>query len=355
VNHAPLRILALATLVLAGTSAFAESYTAHIYGVPAGFTKMEVYGAGDNGMMSGLVSGPSLPQAGYLTSTGFRNLHPAGWFNSQILDSWGSTYHCGSGTPGVSVPPHALFWLGGGSAVDMHPAGVEYAQSKALGGGGQLQAGFVEGDIACAQCGFNVTAHAASWSRTAMSFKRLHCTTHDDTYAYATDGVRFVGEGFNRNDHSLNAILWNSVTSFGTNIRPSGSVESSARAISGNQQGGFYKGPATGNHPHAVLWTGTAASAVDLNPNSTFITSGVTAIRNGLQVGSASPISAPSKYQAIAWHGSAATWINLHSRLPSPFTLWHSHAEGIDNLGNVTGYVVSPGGNDIRPVIWIRS
>jgi hypothetical protein len=292
--------------------------------------------------------------AAYRTSTGFRLMHPTGgWTMSRIEDSWGSTYHCGYGAPPAGNS-RALFWVGAGAPTNLHPAGAEYASSLAHGGGGQLQVGNVGGAIDCAECGITgMDDHACVWNRTAVSFRRLHSLTHRETIAWGTDGTKIVGSGTHRGDGSINAILWNTTTSIGVNIRPSGSTSSRAFSVWGNQQGGYFTSAATAGLQHACIWAGSAASAIDLNPNATFQSSRVTTVRNGLQVGAASPISNPSRNQAIGWHGSAATWINLHSRLPAMYQTWNSSADGIDQLGNIVGSVSS--GSLIRPCVWIRS
>jgi hypothetical protein len=351
-------MLAVMTAASAGVGASAESYVAEIYSSPTGFTRMIVNGAGDNALMGGTVSNVGgQSQAAYRTVSGFKIMHPTGWFRSQILDSWGSTYHCGNGVAVSGGPIHALFWVGGGAALDIHPTGAEYGTSTAEGGGGQFQAGRVTanlGTFPCPECGFDVAAHAGMWSRTAASFRRLHSTTHSNTSANATDGVGIVGYGTNISDGSTNALIWKSPTQMAINLRPSQSTTSLAKSIWGNQQVGQYRSPGTMDNLHAVLWSGTAASAVDLNPTGVFVTSQAEAVRNGLQVGVGQAISTPGRTQAIAWHGTAASWINLHARLPYPFTLWSSFAMGIDNQGNVLGYISTADGSDKRPVIWRR-
>jgi hypothetical protein len=343
-RFAPLVLLALPML------ARGEDYIAKIYGVPAGWTVMRSYGGGDNQMMSGYVEKDGIMHAAYLTSTGgFKDMHPSSFTWSLINDSWGSTYHCGYGLAGSSI--HALFWVGGGVPVDMHPS-LEYDHSYLFGGSGTMQVGLVAGTIACPDCGFTSSTHAGTWSRTAASFRRLHSTTHRDTRSWGTNGTQFVGFGTNRADGSTNALLWKTVGGFSTNLRPSMSTESRATTVWGNQQGGYFVGPQTGGYEHAVIWAGTAGSAVDLNPNATFQRSTVVAVRNGLQVGWARPLGHPTRSQAIAWHGTSGTWINLHSRLAYPYNLGESFAEGIDNQGNIIGYIMGTFG--MRPVVWLR-
>ena len=92
---------------------------------------------------------------------------------------------------------------------------------------------------------------------------------------------------------------------------------------------------------------------VNLNP-AAFDSSRINAVRNGLQAGEGEAATTPERTQAIAWHGKAGTWINLHARLPYPFTFWNSSARAIDSEGNITGVVFRADGTDSRPVIWIR-
>jgi len=49
-------------------------------------------------------------------------------------------------------------------------------------------------------------------------------------------------------------------------LNPAGFVYSGAYGFSGSQQVGAGTGPVTGNQLHALLWSGSASSAVDLNP-----------------------------------------------------------------------------------------
>jgi hypothetical protein len=357
----PARLLALPLLAAAATAAHAENYVAQVYAVPEGNSTMYVYGAGDNGMMSGYIVTPDFHGlAAYVTANGYKIMHPTGWDNSQITDSWAATYHCGYGNQ-VGQGSHALFWVGGGAAVDMHPPGAEYESSYANGGNGQLQAGNVQGSIVCTDCvptDFDGHyRHAAVWNRSAASFRRLHSATHYNTVANCTDGVRIAGYGIHRGDQSHNALLWNSVTSMSINLRPSQSTFSDIYSMDSTQQGGVFIGPSTGGNDHACLWTGTAASAYDLHPpGGAFAYSYVEAVRNGLQVGRANPTANTGRTQAVAWHGNAATWINLHARLPLPYSTsaYSSSANGIDNLGNIIGHVFKTDGTTSMPVIWRR-
>jgi hypothetical protein len=354
-RRSTLRLTASSFAIVIAAVASAESYQCVVWGPIPGFTHYTMHGAGDNALMSGSVrNGFSEPQkAIYRTEIGYKMMHPSGWHSSVIMDSWGSTYHCGYGAVTDPSASRALFWIGGGSAVDLHPAG--YTDSLALGGGGQLQVGYVVDDeIVCEECGTTMQAHASSWSRTAASFRRLHSLTHKNTAAVGTDGTAIVGYGIHRTDGSLNALYWKSGTAMGVNIRPSGSTQSQANSVWGTQQGGYFQSSGTGGFPHGCIWAGTAASVIDLNPGAAFRNSEVLSVRDGLQVGFGNPLSNTGKNQAIAWHGSAATWINLHARLPSQFATWSSRAVDIDNLGNIVGFISEPGSVSSRAVVWYR-
>ena len=60
-----------------------------------------------------------------------------------------------------------------------------------------------------------------------------------------------------------------------TNLHPAGSVQSECIAVEGGQQVGsaFFRGPAV-TYEKPGLWTGTAASWVDLDPNLFFPATG---------------------------------------------------------------------------------
>jgi hypothetical protein len=313
-----------------------------------------VSGAGDNGMMTGYLSISGGTKPIYMTNSGFKDMTPAGWFGGQILDSWGATYHAGYGKLTETASSRALFWVGAGPAVNLHPAGAEYEGSVAMAVAGDRQAGSVSGVIPCEDCGFTSIQHACVWTRTAASFRRLHSTTHQDTRAWATDGTHYVGYGTHRGDSSTNALLWMNDTSMAINLRPSQSTYSSAFGVWGSQQGGAYIGPATSGHTHAVIWNGTPGSAMDLHPGPAFLTSQIEVVRSGTQAGWGSVASA-NRAQAIAWHSNAATWINLHARLPAMYQTWSSYATDIDGQGNIVGQVQSPDLQEVRPVVWLRS
>jgi hypothetical protein len=85
-----------------------------------------------------------------------------------------------------------------------------------------------------------------------------------------------------------------------------------------------------------LLWTGTADSAVDLNPTNlpTFNESVAVGTNGRQQVGYGSGPGFPV-VQALLWNGTANSTVNLHALLPPGFM--GSEAFTIDPAGDVFG------------------
>jgi hypothetical protein len=91
-------------------------------------------------------------------------------------------------------------------------------------------------------------------------------------------------------------------------LNPSGFTSSQAFGVADGQQVGFASGPATGG-AQAILWTGTAASAVNLNPSGLGLPlSTAWGAANGQQVGYAFH---SNDNHAILWTGTAASAVDL--------------------------------------------
>ena len=119
------------------------------------------------------------------------------------------------------------------------------------------------------------------------------------------------------------------------------SARAEAYSVSGGQQvGAWYGATTTANHAHAVLWSGTAASAVDLHPAG-FLESRAFSTSDGQQVGWGNH-SQGGATTALLWSGSAGSVVNLHSYLSSDYT--NSAAVGIAPNGNIVGYAFTTQG-----------
>jgi hypothetical protein len=152
--------------------------------------------------------------------------------------------------------------------------------------------------------------------------------------AYGTNGTQQVGAGYRTDGlYGFNALLWNGTAASAVNLNPGSLTHFDSYAIgtSGNQQVGFGIVGSSNAPDHALLWSGTAASIVDLNPSFLGgITTSYAVATNGIeQVGFGNG--------ALLWFGTAASAVNLQSLLPSNGTWSTSDAYTIDSSGDVFG------------------
>jgi hypothetical protein len=105
--------------------------------------------------------------------------------------------------------------------------------------------------------------------------------------------------------------MWNGSANNYVDITPltggfSGAV---IRATDGQHQGGYAViSVADGGVARAMFWSGTAQSAVDLNPGGKWWTSSVDGVFGDQQVGSASD----GFFKAALWRGTASSFVSLH-------------------------------------------
>jgi len=130
------------------------------------------------------------------------------------------------------------------------------------------------------------------------------------------------------------AVLWKGIFGKMTAIQL-GTVPSIATATNGSQQGGW-------SGSHAVMWSGTAGSMVDLNPGGYF-DSRVTGMAAEFQVGDGwlgGPANtAGAVRHALLWRGSAASVVDLNQFLPASIT--GAAIDGVDIDGNIFGRAFS--------------
>lgn len=105
-----------------------------------------------------------------------------------------------------------------------------------------------------------------------------------------------------------NAALWSGSAASFVNLNPFANGQSVAFAAYGGSQGGYATDPANGGNNHAALWTGTAASFVDLHPAG-FVFSQVAALSSSQQVGQV--FDGSVTFGAI-WSGTAGSFQNLN-------------------------------------------
>jgi hypothetical protein len=165
------------------------------------------------------------------------------------------------------------------------------------------------GAAGMAVCGAAGSAWA-QWTATVLS--------PDGTYishAFYTSGGRQAG-WVRASDGSAHASLWSGSAASWVDLHPAGALSSSVAALDGNQQAGNVSLPPTWNiSPRAVVWSGSAASMVDLTPTGA-TGSVLSHARGGQQVGYAwvPPASGGGAHikRASLWSGTAASWVDLH-------------------------------------------
>jgi len=104
-------------------------------------------------------------------------------------------------------------------------------------------------------------------------------------------------------------VLWHGTAASLVDLNPTGFSNTYAYGISGNNQVGFGYGDVTGGPSHALLWHGTAASFVDLHPAS-FIGSLAFGVSNDNIVGEGQ--ATDGKTNALLWQGVDHSVMNLH-------------------------------------------
>jgi hypothetical protein len=249
-------------------------------------------------------------------------LNPSGYTSSLALGTDGAQ-QVGSGTKGTTINTnHALLWSGtAASAVDLNPSGFVQSSADTVAGG--QQAGSGQGSAT----GGNF--HALIWSGTAQSAIDVNPTGFLESGISDTNGSQQVGSGNpTSNDPLLDALLWSGSANSVVNL---GGGAAFGISPSGNQQVGY---SSADNQNHAFLWTGSAASASDLNPAG-FVYSYANATNGVVQAGYGGAVAGDTN--ALLWFGTAASAVNLHLLLPSSGTWTSSTAFSVDAAGNVFG------------------
>jgi hypothetical protein len=228
--------------------------------------------------------------------------------------------------------PQHIFWMYGGAALatdGIHQVGYGY--------GGGLR-------------------HAVLWSGTAASSVDLHPGGFSESFALGVRSGQQIGYGIigDFDDAPHHALLWKGTADSAVDLHPTnldGFIHSFALATNGIQQVGVGSQDPSGagdfsRANHALLWNGTADSAVDLHPTKlSDVYASVAVDTNGAQqvgygfLGAGGPN--PTDH-ALLWSGTADSAIDLHAFLPADFA-W-SHAESIDPLGNVFGMAIDATG-----------
>jgi uncharacterized membrane protein YgcG len=318
-------------------SAFAQYYSNDV--TPAGAAAGKLTAAA-----SGKQVGGGSDNHAYLVLAGngmaATDLHPAGYITSLAL-STDDTQQCGYAYSVASSGNHAMLWSGSAaSAVDLHTI---YTWTYCSGNHNGQQVGFGERPVY-----FTTTQHAMLWTGSAASAVDLHPVAFPYSKALGVHDGQQVGYGstlpypglpadsiaYHTTSH---AVVWTGTAASAVDLNPIGFSASEANATNGIQQGGWAY-DSVNISQHAGLWSGTAASFVDLHPAG-FTDSKVNAMTATKQVGEGwvgGLGTLGSVRHALVWQGAAASVVDLNQYLPAGYT--NGVATGVDAAGNVVGY-----------------
>ncbi len=173
----------------------------------------------------------------------------------------------------------------------------------------------------------------------------LHPSGFDISSASGISGTQQVGSG-SATGYNPHALLWSGTAASYVDLTPSGSTYAVAWSTNGTQQVGF--GYDTSGDLHAFLWSGTAESCIDLNPSGFYSTLAY-GISGTQQVGYGSGSATGYNTHALLWSGSAASCVDLN---PSGFD--SSYAMGTNGTQQV-GYAWSPTSFSDHALLWSDS
>jgi hypothetical protein len=173
----------------------------------------------------------------------------------------------------------------------------------------------------------------------------LHPAGYDRSYGEGTAGAHQIGSAFNSATLETHAILWSGTAASAANLTPPSFISSTATGASLTNQVGFGSTVLFGPI-HALLWSGTAASAVDLHPAG-YDVSLAAEVSGPSQVGWASGSTTNGLPQAALWSGSAASFVNLH-----PAGLTSSAANDVSGATQVGEGAVPTTGDKPRALLW---
>ena len=228
---------------------------------------------------------------------------------------------------------------------DLHPG--QASESSAYAVSGTQQAGRARLFLP----GLGIYDHATVWSGTAGSLLDLHPAGAVSSQVNGLSGSQQAGfaivgsyPGPFPNTNAQHAALWSGTAASFVDLHPAGAAYSLAHGIGDSQQVGAVRFDTNAlpdlEHEHAALWTGTAASFVDLHPLGASYTNGTSGSygTSGTQQVGYVRISAESAAviaHAALWSGTASSFADLH-----PWGMWRSSFALAASGGQQVGYAI---------------
>ncbi len=210
-----------------------------------------------------------------------------------------------------------------GAAVDIHPKG--WYMSVVAGVNGSQQAGF---GLVSASADASTGTHAIAWAGSGPV--DLNPNGFAGSAAYCTNGVQQGGSAMTKasggkvkTPSQSHAAMWSGSAASFVDLNPARVAESRIYGCDLNQQAGYIM-PVSPGFTHAAIWNGSAASVADLHPGDGFVSSLAFGTGGGQQVGYGVTIpSAGGAGHALLWTGSTASMVDLH---PAGYTFSAAYA-----------------------------
>ncbi|GMV26879.1 MAG: hypothetical protein AMXMBFR58_29100 [Phycisphaerae bacterium] len=168
--------------------------------------------------------------------------------------------------------------------------------------------------------GYDAMEHAGLWN-SPSSFVSLHPPGMELSFAAGTDGVRQFGSVVLPGGSTSRAAMWSGSAASFVDLTPAWSESASIIAASGGQQVGAVSPRIV--DLNAAVWTATAASCVNLHPAGAEY-SVATETDGASQVGWIWSPSAGGRMRASLWYGTATSMVDLH-----PSAVHSSRASGV--------------------------
>jgi hypothetical protein len=260
-------------------------------------------------------------------------------FNSVKLQAWDFEYAMTSETPqeasggqvvgygysGLEEKDFALLWSGpSGNIVSLD---ADFAGSYlAYGTDGTQQVG-VES--------YGTSVYAMLWTGAGnqVDLQPSNLSGFNASWANGLCTSQQVGGMTSVTTGDSHAVLWSGSSATAVDLNPSGFTGSEAYGTNGSQQVGDGWGTATGNNLHAVLWSGSANRAVDLNPSG-FSWSRAYCVSGNQQVGFGYGSLTGGNDHALLWTGSSASAVDINPTTLGGFTSSIANGtNGIDQVG----------------------
>ncbi|MGE3107706.1 MAG: GC-type dockerin domain-anchored protein [Phycisphaerales bacterium] len=300
-------VMALAPALAVVSTARAQWVVTNLH--PAGATESAALGVGQGQQVGYARVGPTVGDTRASLWTG----SAASWVNLQPTGAgitYSTVYAVDAGVQVGEVfvnggaTSHAARWTGSAASfIDLHPADAFQSTLRGVSAGRQVGTSTI------------FWAHAGLWTGPAPSWIDLSPPAPGgETYtaeAYGVSGVQQVG--FAEVNSVISASLWSGSAASRVDLHPAGQISSWAYGVDGAQQVGIVR--VADSSSHAALWRGSPGSWVDLHPPGA-LNSRALDVFAGTQVG---VTTAGGLTRATLWRGTAASRVDLHSFLPASF------------------------------------